>query len=158
MRLEARPVLPEHHAILIALTVAGSQADLVTPNARTLEEQFEESGSQVWGLWVGDIAVGLMAMVNPRTADPPHPEDDPEAAYLWRLMIGAAHQGKGYGKAAIALAKAQARAWGFAKLTSGVRDVAHSNLGFYLKQGFQVTERVVSGDRVIYLTLSEAPD
>lgn len=153
MKLEARPLLPSHHAALAALKVAAGQEDLVTPNARTLEEMDQESGSHVWGLWVGDKAVGLMAMVNPRTANPPHPEDDPDAAYLWRLMVAEGYQGKGYGKAAIALAVAQARAWGLSKMTAGVRDVSHSNLGFYTRQGFQVTDRVVEGDRMIWLAL-----
>jgi hypothetical protein len=48
---------------------------------------------------------------------------------------------------------AQARDWGFAKMTAGVRDVAHSNLGFYTRQGFQVTDRVIEGDRMIWLAL-----
>ncbi len=153
MILTARPVLPAHHAALTALKVSPTQQDLVTPNDRTLAEAPLESGAQVWGLWVGDVVVGLMGMVNPRAADPPHPEDDPDAAYLWRLMIGAGHQGRGHGRAAVRLAAAQARAWGYDRMTCGVADVAHSNLGFYTRLGFQVTDRVVQGDRMIWLAL-----
>ncbi len=65
--------------------------------------------------------------------------EDPAAVHMWRLMIAAEQQGKGYGKAAIAEAVAQTRAWGFQKLGTSVVDSPDSNIGFYESLGFRRT-------------------
>ena len=75
--------------------------------------------------------------------------DDLEAAYLWRLMIAADRQGRGLGRAAITMALQVAREWGCPRLTASVSDVAHSNMGFYQRQGFHWTGRFDEGEKVI---------
>jgi diamine N-acetyltransferase len=153
--LEKRPVRREHLPELIALEVRADQHGLVTANLRTLAEAAYEPGAAVWGLWAGDVAVGLLAMIDFRLDPEPYSEVDADAAYLWRLLIGAEHQGKGYGSAALAMAVEVARGWGYARLMAGVSDVPHSNLGFYVRHGFRVTDRVAEGDRMITLEVAE---
>jgi diamine N-acetyltransferase len=148
-----RPVLRDHVLPLIGLSVRAGQAGFVSSNAKTLAQAAYEPGAYVWGLWDQAVPVGLMAMIHPgeaRSADDPlrQQPDDPAAAYLWRLMIGADFQGKGYGAAALAEAFAQTRAWGYSRLTAHVADEPHSNLGFYERFGFQNTG-VVEDDEVV---------
>jgi len=153
--LTKRPVHRDHLFELIALEVRPDQRDLVTANLFTFAEAAYEPGSAVWGLWVGPVPVGLMAMIDFRGTPDPYSEVDPDAAYLWRLMITAEHQGKGHGSAALVLAAGVAQEWGFARMMAGVMDAAHSNLPFYLRHGFRATDRVAQGDRMITLDLAE---
>ena len=114
--------------------------------------RYEADGSFTWvrGLWAGDTAVGLIAMVD---LHPDHPDltaDDPKnAAYLWRLMIDKAHQGKGYGRDAMQIAFRQARAWGRDTFCVDVADREDSALGFYRRFGLEPTDRVVHGERML---------
>ena len=145
--LEKRAVLRAHVPVLIGLQVHTHQRDLVTANVVTLAEAPYEPGAQVWGLWAGEVVVGLMAMQNPAGIAEPEPEDDLEAAYLWRLMIGEGHQGRGFGRAAMGLAEAVARGWGFGRMVLGVSPEAHGNQGFYEALGYRATGRMAWGDR-----------
>ena len=153
--LEKRAVTRDHLWPLIGLSVRHDQQDLVSSNMKTFAEAPFEPGSRVWGLWVDATPVGLMAMVDPREYPFFNEEDDREAAYLWRLMFAVGHQGKGYGRAAIAMALAVARDWGCPRLTSGVADVPHSNMGFYERLGFRWTGRFEQGEKVITRDVSE---
>jgi diamine N-acetyltransferase len=153
--LDLRPVARDHVAALSALDVAPHQRDLVTANAKTLQEVPSEPGGHVWGLWVGPTPVGLMAMVEPDDTRPNGPHHDPRAAYLWRLMIAAAHQRRGYGAMALHRAIAIARGWHAPRLLLGVADVAHSNRGFYERHGFRDTGVVEEGDRLMVRALTE---
>jgi diamine N-acetyltransferase len=154
MTLEKRPVTRDHVRALIGLDVLPGQRDLVSPNVKTLAQAAYEPGAYVWGLWDGPAPVGLMAMVHPREYPFHEPGDDREAAYLWRLMIAAGFQGRGYGRAAISEAIAVARAWNTPRLTASVADVPHSNMAFYERLGFRQTGRIVEGEREIALDLA----
>lgn len=158
MTLEARPVQRADVRALIGLAVRADQADLVSANVRTLAQAAYEPGSHVWGLWEGAVPVGLMAMIRPEgetaQTDPLRQQPShPEGAYLWRLMIGAEFQGRGYGAAALSIAFATARAWGFSRLTAHVSNAAHSNLGFYERFGFRATGLVEYDELVIVADL-----
>lgn len=147
--LEKREVTRETLWPLIRLEVRPDQRDLVSSNMKTFAEAPFETGARVWGLWDGAVPVGLMAMVHPGEFLWFRPEDDREAAYLWRLMIAAPFQGQGYGRQAIALAVEVARAWGCPRITSSVADVPHSNMGFYERLGFRWTGGYEEGEKVI---------
>ncbi|MGQ0564138.1 MAG: GNAT family N-acetyltransferase [Gemmobacter sp.] len=149
MMLERRVVTRDHLWALINLTVRPDQRDLVSANMKTFAEAPYEPGARVWGLWAGAVPVGLMAMVHPREYPFHRPQDDAEAAYLWRLMIAAGHQGRGYGRDAIAMALQVACEWGCPRLTASVADVTHSNIGFYERLGFRWTGRWDEGEKVI---------
>lgn len=149
--LDRRPVTRETVLPLAALKVRPDQPRLVAENAVTIAQAAHEPGAQVWGLWEAGRPVGLMAMVDRRAGVVWHPEDDRETAYLWRLMIDGAAQGKGHGRAALCEALRQTRDWGLPRLVATVVDEPHSNLGFYLKFGFRCTGRVVDGEIEIAL-------
>lgn len=153
--LEKRPVTRDHLRDLINLSVRADLTDLVSANIKTFAEAPFEPGSRVWGLWDAGTPVGLMAMVHPAEYPFHGPDDDHEAAYLWRLMIAADHQGRGHGRAAIGFAVDIARGWGCPRLTAGVSNVPHSNLAFYERLGFRWTGRFEEGEKVVSMTIGE---
>ncbi len=107
-------------------------------NIETLAEAPYETGARVWRLWDGGTPVGLMAMVHPDEFLWHDPGDDRQAAYLWRLMIDARHQGKGFGRAAVNEALAVAREWGFPRLAASVADKSHSSIGILRTSGISL--------------------
>lgn len=151
--LERREVTRETVHDLIKLVVREDQQGLVTPNVVTLAEAPFETGARVWGLWVGERAVGLMAMVHPDLYRWHQPGDDTEAAYLWRLMIDRAEQGKGYGRAALEMAVAVTREWDLPRLVAGVANVPHSRMAFYEAFGFRQTGRILEDDVEVSLVV-----
>lgn len=155
MTLEARPVTRDTLGVLIGLSVRDDQRDLVSSNMKTFAEAPYEPGAVVWGLWDGDVPVGLMAMVDPAGVALHGPFLVPGAAYLWRLMIADKQQGSGYGGQALRLAIATARGWGAGHLVVGVNDVPYGNRGFYESFGFVSSNVVEDGDLLLSLDLSQ---
>ena len=153
--IERRAVTRDTIRAIIGLTVRPDQADLVSPNVKTLAQAPYETGAFVWGLWVADQPVGLMAMVHPEQYQYHAEGDDREAAYLWRLMIAADQQGRGYGRQALQMAVAQSRDWELPRLVASVTNAPHSNLGFYQAFGFRTTGRIVEDEVEIVLDLQE---
>lgn len=147
MALERREVTKDDLDALFRLKVRDDQPGLVAPNEITLAQTaYEGNGAYVWGLWDGDNVVGLMAMIHPREYSDLEEGDDTDAAYLWRLMIGAEHQGRGFGRAALNAAAKQARDRGLPKVSLTVVDSPISAVAFYEKAGFQRTGRIVDGE------------
>lgn len=146
--LERREITRKTLSPLLRLALRPDQAHLVAPNSVTVAQAAYEPGSYVWGLCEGDLAVGVLAMLHPH--EYPHLEegDGPDGAYISRLLIGAKHQGKGYGRAAIHLAEDQTRARGLPRLSLSVVDAADSNIGFYERLGSRRTGGFVDGEIV----------
>jgi len=150
--LEWRAITRETLSPLLRLKVAADQAHLVAPNAVTIAQAaYEQPGAYVWGLWDGETPIGLIAMIHPHEYAHLEPGDDPDGAYVWRLMIDAAHQRRGHGRAAIDLCRRQARAWGLPRLATSVVDCPDSNIGFYEALGFTRTGRIFEDEIVLSL-------
>jgi diamine N-acetyltransferase len=131
---------------VIALEVAPDQAHLVAPNVKSLAEAAVSEDAMFRAIYAGEEPVGFL-MLSERRAEPRY--------YLWRFMIDAAHQGKGYGTAAMAL------------LIDYVRDLPGADelfvswvpgdgspAPFYRALGFVETGRVHDGEHEAVLTLS----
>ncbi|WP_377509971.1 GNAT family N-acetyltransferase [Octadecabacter sp. R77987] len=146
MTLQRREIVWDHLRPLFDLKVAVGQEGQVAPNEITLAQQPYDPASYVWGLWDGETLVGLLGMIHPLESDEMEDGDDYGAAYIWRLMIGADHQGKGYGRKAIALAGEVATEWGLPRICLTFVDKAGGAEGFYLKCGFQRTGRIDDGE------------
>lgn len=135
---------------ILRLRVRDDQTDLVAPNSVTVAQATYMPNSWLRGLWVEEDAVGLIAMIDIH-AD--HPEIDdctpPNVACLWRLMIDASHQGRGYGKQAMALAFAQARRWRRQTLHLSVSENEGNALAFYRRFGLEPTGQVDDGELVL---------
>ncbi|MCI2400049.1 GNAT family N-acetyltransferase [Aliiroseovarius sp. N1Y82] len=77
--------------------------------------------------------------------------EDPDAAYLWRLLVSADVQRRGVGRFAISECIAQAREWGLPRLASSVVDAKNSNMGFYERVGFHQTGIMIGAERQILM-------
>ena len=94
---------------LLKLKVAEEQRDFVAPNDVSVIEAYVSiaGGGHAFpfGLYDGDVPVGFL-MIGYDTDE--SWEDPPAVARgsycLWRLMIDEGHQGRGYGRQAVALA------------------------------------------------------
>jgi len=147
--LTLRPVQREHLRGLFKLKVSAEQGGLVAPNEYTLAEAAYEPFSQVWGLWDAETLVGMMAMIDLARSPLTEPGDEPDSAYVWRLMIGVEYQGGGFGRAALALADDVAREWGRKRISLSVVDAPNSALAFYESCGYRNTGRFIDGEMVL---------
>lgn len=139
------------------MTVRPDQEGLVAPNAITVAQCAYEPAGEVWGLADGDTPVGLLAMIDLEEPGAEKDKGDPDnAAYIWRLMIAADHQGKGHGRAAMDLAYGVARDWGRTVMTVSVVEREGSALPLYLKFGLQPTDRIEGGERLLIGPVSAA--
>lgn len=153
--LEACEIVYENLEDFLRLEVREDQEDLVADNAVTIAEAHYMPFSWMRGLQADNEAVGLIAMIDLRPEHPEFEARDPEnTALLWRLMIAAQHQGKGYGRQAMALAFEQARQWGRDRMGIYVADREGSALAFYRRFGFEQTGRI---DEFEHLLLGPVP-
>ncbi|SEW42932.1 Acetyltransferase (GNAT) family protein [Cognatiyoonia koreensis] len=86
---------------LSQINVREDQKDFIAPNPITIAQVRFEKGAYDFCIWDGETRVGLIAVIDICENDEPEEIDHPEAVYVWRLLIGAGFQGKGYGTAAI---------------------------------------------------------
>ncbi len=81
-----------NRALVAALELAPDQMDFVASNAESLDEAETDADARPRVVMAGDRIVGFLMYEAP--------QDDDEAR-IYRFMIDRAHQGRGYGKAAL---------------------------------------------------------
>ena len=80
--------------------------------------------------------------------------DGADACYLWRFMIDARYQRRGYGRSALSLLADTLRNQGVKQLSTSYVPGAGGPHEFYLSFGFEDTGEVASnGDQVMVLRL-----
>ncbi len=145
--IEARDVDFYNLSALLKLKVSDAQDKYVAPNAVTIAQYHYEPAGWVRGLFDGDTAVGLLAMLDPSIASPSYEDGDPtDGGYMWRLLIGAEHQGKGYGRQAVEIAKNLCRDWGYTKLYTSAVPGDLTPIPFYESCGLRQTGRMLDGE------------
>ena len=143
--LSLREITKETVKSILALKVAEDQEDLVGDNGNSLAQALFEEKAWYRGIYAGDEPVGFMML----SIDREKPE-----FYLWRFMIDAAHQKKGYGKRSMELLIEEVRARPEAKeLTLHVMDLPHSAVSFYEALGFRLTGEKDEDELVMSLPL-----
>ena len=127
----------------------------VASNAVSLAEALFCEEAWYRAIYDGDSPVGFVMLYDEtlRPAPPANPQ-----VWLWRFMVDAKFQGKGIGKAALALVIDHVRnKGGIARLTTSYVPGPGCPEGFYLKCGFQHTGKVDEGEVVLELPLDPAP-
>lgn len=89
-----REVTDDNVIAVIDLEVAPDQTEYVAPNVKSLAQAFATTKAWVRAVYADDTPVGFVMLSD--DADKPR-------YYLWRFMIDRHHQGKGYGRQAMAL-------------------------------------------------------
>ncbi|MCL2619926.1 MAG: GNAT family N-acetyltransferase [Defluviitaleaceae bacterium] len=136
--------------------------NLVAPNNQSLAEAYgyyAEYGKSplVYGIYNCDMPVGFMMVAY----DPPHKfaninNNGQAFYYLWRLMIDDAHQNKGYGRAAMKLVIAEAKAHAHGEANAFYTSVVPESTvtpSFYGSFGFVKTGEIDEGEEVMRLEL-----
>ena len=141
-----REITGENFRDILRLQVAPEQTEFVASNAYSIAEAHYQPKAWIRGVYAGDTPVGFVML-----------HDDPEAPryFLWRFMIAAEHQGKGYGKAALDLLV------DYVRTRPGATELQCSYVpgdagpgGFYAKYGFAETGEIVHGESVISRALA----
>jgi histidinol dehydrogenase len=130
-----RPVEAQNLAAVMKLEPAAGQRRLVASVAVSLAQVAYEPAGRALAMFDGDTAVGMMLLYDARLD-----KDKPaEQLYVWRLMVDAAYQRRGYGRLAMAWVVDEARRLGLASV--GLSHLPQpGNAGpFYEKLGFAYT-------------------
>ncbi len=144
MSLRLEKITPDNVRAACRIAVAPEQNRFVAPVPVSLAEAYAY-GDSAWPRLVvdGETPVGfVMAGFNPEAEDQDHRYG------IWRLNIDAAHQGKGYGRFAVAEVLAEARRRGATKATVSWVEGDGGPREFYLRLGFVPTDRV-HGEEVV---------
>lgn len=135
---------------ILKLAVAQEQLRYVATNAVSIAQaSFAE---HVWfrGIYAGDAPVGFVML---------NREPDRQAWFLWRFMIDAQQQRRGYGRAALALALSHVRRQpGVLRLLTSVVPGPHTPRPFYEACGFVATGEVEDGEEILALEFAPNPD
>lgn len=130
---------------ICALEPHETQKGFVAPNAVSIAQAYFNPAAVFRAVYADETPVGFMMW---------RPGDDSASCFLWRFMIDRKHQGKGYGREAIALWLKSLPPQGYKFVwTSYVAGHAGPH-GFYLAQGFRDTgEHRANGEWVMELVL-----
>lgn len=105
MTITLTPITADDVVPLGNMSVRDDQDRFIAPNIFTIAQARFHTGAYDFCIWVGDQRVGLIALIDMAEHDDPSDIDNPEAVYVWRLLIGTDFQGRGYGKAAMSAAE-----------------------------------------------------
>jgi diamine N-acetyltransferase len=147
MDVVLREVTSENLHEVLELAVAPEQVSYVQPNVKSIAEAYFESKAWFRAVAADDELVGFVMVYRDQAA---------RDFYIWRFMIDARFQNRGYGAAALRLLLDEARADGAEEVTLSVRPGEHSALLFWERFGFEDTGEVRHGQIVMRLRLSES--
>jgi len=151
-RLE--PVIQENVGAACNLKLRPDQEGLVAPVAWSLADAYTMPDI-AWPrlIYDGGQLVGfIMAAFAPAHENPLF------HSYLWRLAIGAGHQGKGYGRFAVEELCKEAARRGHHRLTVCYDAGEHGPEGFYKRLGFRPTGEYNEGETVAERILPASGD
>jgi diamine N-acetyltransferase len=142
-----REITADTLSAVLALEVAPEQRRFVAANARSIAQAHFEPAAWFRAVYAGEEPVGFAMLYDPtRTSTP----ETPGVCWLWRLMIDASHQRKGYGAIVVRQLIARARA------LPGVTAFRVSYVpgdgdpgAFYRRHGFRDTGEIDDGEVVL---------
>ncbi len=127
------------------LHVSEAQRKFVAPNAISIAQASFSKSEWFRAVYAGDTPIGFVMLA-----------EMPERGrhFLWRLMIDARYQGKGYGRRAMGLVIRHVKRNSKAKaLYLSVRRETGGAEGFYKRLGFEFTGRMEDDEHVMKLGL-----
>lgn len=132
--IELAEITPENLGAVYDLAVGPGQDEFVASNPWSLAQAYAER-HRAWprAIVAGGTVVGFLMLL----FDPD--DEDGRPFHVWRLMIGADYQGRGYGRAAMALAVEECRRRGATELFTSWVVGDGGPEGFYLALGFEPT-------------------
>jgi diamine N-acetyltransferase len=149
MPVELRAVTRETVRAVCKLD-AGDGGRQVAPNAVSIAEAYFSPEAWFRAVHANDELVGFVMLYDHTLSEAPEERE----FYLWRLMIDRAHQGKGYGRAAVErlIDHVRSRPGAERLLVSHVKQAERLE-GFYAALGFAYTGREEDGELEMALAL-----
>ena len=141
--VELREITQDTLRAIFELSVAPEQEEYVAPNARSIAEAHFEPHAWFRGVYADDAPIGFVMAYR----------DPPQRFWIWRFMIDAAHQGKGYGREALELLLDEARKDGVEEVKLSFHSGEHSPREFYARAGFEETGEVEHNEIVMALAI-----
>lgn len=153
-----RPITWDNYQACTAMKVHEAQRHYVAPNDYSLVQAYVSitngGSARPFAIYHGETMVGFI-MFDLVKADPKEgPEED--SYEIWRLMIADEHQGKGYGKAAMAEALRWIRAMPLGEAKAVLLSYEPENTvakGLYESFGFVDTGIIEDGEMIAKLML-----
>ncbi|MEZ4647378.1 MAG: GNAT family N-acetyltransferase [Candidatus Eisenbacteria bacterium] len=145
--LEIRRLEPEQRGIALSLRLHPHQLDWVPDAADSLALVDRHDNADPWLFWVGDVPVGFCAVTHGGAT-----------SSIGGFLVDREHQGKGYGKSALAQVVAETfRSQPRCKtILLTVREGNDPARQLYEGFGFVATERWHRGERIFSLSRAEA--
>lgn len=149
MRAELRPINDANREECLALRVAPGQEGFIASNARSLEQAaLSPAVARPFAIEVGGRTVGFAMFAFDEG------NDDPADRYwLWRFMIGAQFQGRGYAAPALEAVVRYFRENGADQITLSTKPENARALALYRRFGFAEDGRMNDGEAVLKLRL-----
>lgn len=152
-----RVIAADNRSAVEELRVAPGQENFVASVRYSIAEAAATPHAKPWyrAIYAGEIPVGFVMLGDDVPAGNPH---IPWRYYLWRMLIDARFQGRGYGRAALDLVVGYLRTRpGADALVTSVVAGEGSPMGFYLRYGFQATGEMFDHEHVLRLPLADIP-
>jgi diamine N-acetyltransferase len=143
--VEFREINQDSLRAVLDLTVAPEQEEYVAANARSIAEAYFEPHAWFRAVYANEAPVGFVMLYR-----------DPPTFWVWRFMIDAAHQGKGFGRDAMELIVDEARKDAADEVKLSFHPGEHSPQDFYARLGFVETGEVEHGEIVMARSLGSS--
>lgn len=153
-QVSLRPITRETVWSIVDMKVAPEQERFVGPNSDSLHEALFAPEAWFRAIYADDTPVGFVMLGENCNAHGPLSTPTGEY-YLWRFMIAAEHQGRGYGRRALELliASLEVRPE-VTMLVTSCGTGEGSPRDFYRKLGFEETGEIVDDEVVLQLPLN----
>jgi diamine N-acetyltransferase len=147
MTVTLRPLTRDNLFAVLRLKLHPGQEEFVADNAVSIANAYVEPTFVPLGVYAGDELVGF-AMYGQ------HP--DTGAWWVIRLMIDRAHQGKGYGRAAMeAVIAMMAERVGCEEIVTSFNPANTAAANLYASLGFQPTGEIEDDEPLVLLRLAD---
>ncbi|WP_300803973.1 N-acetyltransferase [uncultured Acetatifactor sp.] len=153
MRIELREIHDGNRAHCIALRTTPEQKAYIASNEDSLGEAQKEEYAEIarpFAIYADEVLVGFAMF-----AFDENNEDADDRYWLWRFMIDASLQGKGYGSAALKEIIEYFRRNGADQITLSTKESNEKALGLYHKFGFRENGEMNDEEIVLKLHLTE---
>lgn len=150
-----REVTDNNRPLVEDLRVAPDQEGFVDSVRQSLVEAAATPHAKPWyrAVYLSETPVGFVMLGDDVPPGNPH---IPWRYYLWRMLIDARYQGRGYGRAALDLVVAYVKTRpGADFLVTSVVAGEGSPLGFYQRYGFELNGEMFDHEHVMQLQLKE---
>ncbi len=127
-------------------TLSEQHRRMVAPNAVSLAQALVTDGAWYRAIYADDELIGFV-MTHMEI------ENGETEAFLWRLMIASAFQGKGYGRRALQILIDDLRGQGHRELVTSCGQGEGSPQGFYERLGFKPNGEMLDDEVVMVLAL-----